>query len=230
MKSCGLTIIAGILCVLLATSASAQDDKRATREREALRRTQQALRSAQEQQTTLQREKAALAAEKEKLNEAVQRNGAQLGAAQAQAGRSRSELAQARAELEQSRSELETLRKSSTTQQQSLQTHGDELAQQLQQTQRLLAERSQALSSVAVLLERSTLALTDAEAKNRQLYGIGLKLIDDYRGKGNDGGLAVRDPFFGLKQVQLEDRAEALRSELDALRLAHGLPPAAAPR
>jgi len=230
VKSRGLTIIACALCVLMAAPAGAQDDKRAAREREALRRTQQALRSAQEQQTTLQREKAALAAEKEKLDEAIKRNGAQLGAAQAQAGRSRSELAQVRAELEQLRGELEALRKSGATQQQALQTRGDELARQLQQTQRLLAERTQALSSVAVLLERSTLALTDAEAKNRQLYGIGLKMIDDYRGKGNDAAFAVRDPFFGLKQVQLEDRAEALRSELDALRLAHGLPPAAPPR
>jgi chromosome segregation ATPase len=230
MKSRGLTIIAGALCVLLASAASGQDDKRATREREALRRAQQALRGAQEQQTTLQREKAALAAEQEKLVEAAKRNGAQLGAAQAQAGRSRAELTRVRAELETLRGELETLRSTSTAQQQALQARGDEQAQQLQQAQRLLAERAQALSAVAQLLERSTTSLADAEAKNRQLHAIGLKVIDDYRGKGGDGSPGVRDPFFGLKQVQLEDRAEALRTELDALRVAHGLPAAAAPR
>ncbi len=230
MKSPWLTILAGVVCVCLVAPAQAQDDKRATREREALRRTQQALRTAQEQQSTLLREKAALAAEKDKLDQAAKRNGAQLGAAQSMANRSRNELAQARVELDTLRTELETLRKTSTTQQQLLQTRSDEQAQQLQQAQRLLAERVQALSAVARLLESSTRSLADAEAKNRQLYTIGLTLVDEHRGRNPDGSSSLVDPFFGLKQVQLEDRAEALRSELDALRLAHGLPPAAVPR
>ncbi|MDP1791140.1 MAG: hypothetical protein Q8L12_11240, partial [Methylibium sp.] len=48
--------------VLLSTGpAHAQDDKKAGREKEALRHTQQALRTAQERQSALEREKAALA-------------------------------------------------------------------------------------------------------------------------------------------------------------------------
>lgn len=215
MSSHRTRLFVALLGLALAGGSLAQDDKRASREREALRRTQQALRSAQEQQATLQREKAALAAEKDKLDDAAKKASAQLGSAQAQAGRARGELAKTEAELAQVRGELEMLKTASAGREQALQTRVDELTIALREHQRLLAERSQTVSTVTTLLQRSTEALAGAESKNRELYGIGRQLLDAYRRGGGEG-------VFGLDAVKLENEAEALRTEIEARRLVSG--------
>lgn len=202
--------------LLLAAGVHAQDDKHAAREREALRRAQQALRSAQEQQATLRHEKAALSAERDKLDEAARRSASQLVNARAEATRLRTERARAETEREQLRAELEVQRSAGAGREQALQVRGEELARALQDTRRLLAERTQSLAAVRSLLERSTAALVDAEAKNRELYAIGNKLVDELRERGAPEGL------FGFDRVRLENRAESLRSEIDAQRLTGG--------
>lgn len=215
MSSHRTRLLVALLGLALAGASMAQDDKRASREREALRRTQQALRSAQEQQATLLREKAALAAEKEQLDVAAKKASAQLGSAQAQAGRARGELAKTEAELAQLRGELEALKNAGAGREQALQTRVETLTTSLQESQRLLAERSQTVSTVTMLLQRSSEALAGAEAKNRELYGIGRRLLEVYRRGGGEG-------VFGLDAVKLENEAEALRSEIEAQRLVSG--------
>lgn len=202
-----------VAALLVGAGVHAQDNTKASREREALRRAQQALRSAQEQQSALQREKAALAAERDKLDESARRSAAQLGSAQAQAARQRSELVRLQAEHDRLKTELDELRQASAAREQALQARQDELAKALQDSQALLAERTQSIAAVRGLLERSTGALADAEAKNRELYTLGRRLLDELRERGAPAGL------FGFDQVKLENRAEALRDEIEAQRL-----------
>lgn len=208
-------LLVALLGLVLAGASLAQDDKRSSREREALRRTQQALRSAQAQQATLEREKAALAAEKDKLDDAAKKASAQLGSAQAQAGRARGELAKTESELALVRAELEALKSTSAGREQTLQSRVEELSTALREHQRLLAERSQTVTTVTTLLQRSTQSLANAEAKNRELYGIGRQLLEAHRRAGGEG-------VFGLDAVKLENEAEALRTEIEARRLVSG--------
>lgn len=202
-----------VAAFVAATPLQAQENNRASREREALRRAQQALRSAQEQQSALQREKAALAAERDKLDEAARRNAAQLGSAQAQASRTRGELQRVEAERDRLKTELEELRSASAGREQAWQARQQELETALREARALLAERTQTVTTVRGLLERSTAALADAEGKNGELYAIGRRLLDELRERGAGTGL------LGLEQVKLENRAEALRTEIEAQRL-----------
>ena len=207
------------LTLWAAGPAVAQDDKRASREREALRRAQQALRSAQEQQATLLREKEALSADKARLDEEGKRAQAALGAARAQAGRARTEQTKLEAEREQLRAELDTLRGTLAARDQALaaaQSRQDELGRALQDAQRIGAERTQTARNVTTLLERATARLADAEGRNRQLYDVGLKMLEELRARGGGTG------FIGFDAVRLENHAEALRSELEAHRLVGG--------
>lgn len=204
------------LVLLSAGPAHAQDDKKAGREKEALRRTQQALRTAQERQSALEREKAALAL---KLDAESRKAETEVAGAQRAARASRSSLASAQAEISGLRSELDTLRSRSDSDRQTLTAQNTQLTRSLQETQQLLAERTQTATTLARLLDRSTQALANAEQKNRDLYATGRSLLDRYRGKSAGDVLVQREPLFGLAEVTLENEAEALRTQLELHRL-----------
>lgn len=208
-------VLAG-LCLAWPAVAPAQDDKRASREREALRRAQQALRSAQEQQAALVREKDALGTQKALLDQQARQAQAQLGAARALASKVRNDLQAAQAERDQLRAELDALRHTLATRDQAAQAaqvRQAETAQALQDAQRQIAERTQTIQAISTLLERATTRLAEAEAKNQQLHGQGLAMIEELRARG--GGPS----FIGFESVRLENHAESLRSQLDAQRL-----------
>ena len=99
-----------------------------------------------------------------------------------------------------------------------MQERNEDLARQLAQAQQLLAERTATVTSLSRLLARSTQSLAGAEQKNRELYAIGLRLIDRYRNKTAADAQAQREPFFGLREVQLENQAEELRTEIESQR------------
>jgi hypothetical protein len=61
--------------------------------------------------------------------------------------------------------------------------------------------------------------LVAAEKANREMHALGLHLIDQMRGKSSAGALTVIDPVLGLGQVKLENTAEQLRDQLDALKV-----------
>ena len=221
---------AGILAMALtlaflssARPAAAEDDKRATREREALRRSQLALRSAQESQAALQRDKAGLVLERDKLDAESKRTGKALEGAQAQSRQARGDLARAQAALAAAQAELEKAREESQRARTTLQTRLDELERGLADARRQLAERTASNTTIAALLARSTEALTDAERRNRELYSLGRKLLDELRGEA--GGL--REPFLQLGRIENENRAEELRSQIDKQQIV--MPPAEVP-
>lgn len=209
---------AALAAVLLALSwpALAQSDgKRASQEREALRRAQAALKLSQEQQSTLSREKADLATEKDKASAAARHSEAQLAGVRGEVVRLRADLARVTAELEQAKADAaqETV---------AAQSRAETQAGKLASVQAQLNEKAQTLSSVVALLERSTQSLAAAEKTNREMQQLGLQLVAQLRqGQAAQGGAAT-DALLGFDQIKLENSAEQWRDQLDALKLARG--------
>lgn len=83
------------------------------------------------------------------------------------------------------------------------------------------ASRQQANQALSQLLERSTQALSDAEAKNHKLYALGQELTQLYIGRSRLDTALQQDPVLGLTAVRFEDQAEKLRAELAAQRVAN---------
>lgn len=200
-----------LLAASLALGAQAQDAK-VSKEREALRRAQSALRAAQEQQGALQADKAKAEAE--------------AAAAQKDAASAKAQIAGTAAKLKAREAELDALRAQLQAAKQA-QQQGEAQAGERQQAleQQLLAARQEAASrqqanlALTQLLERSTTALADAEAKNRQLYALGQDLVQRYTGRSTLDKVMQQDPVLGLTAIRLEDQAEKLRAELAAQRV-----------
>lgn len=200
------------LACLLAASLSIQaQEAKPSKEREALRRAQAALRAAQEQQATLQADKA--------------RSDAEAATAQRAAASARSQAAGSAARLKARESELQALRsqlQAGEDARRQAETRAAEAEQACQQdllaARQDLAARQQANQALVQLLERSTRALADAEARNRQLYTVGQDLVQRALGRSPLDTAALQEPLLGLAAVRAEDEAEKLRAELAALR------------
>lgn len=204
-----LLAIAMALCV---TPAVAQQDARVSREREALRRAQAALKSAQEQQAALSKEKAELVDEKARGAEALRRADAQLGSARAEAARQQARGSQLFAQFESLRAEVALAKESAAK-------NADDAARRLSAAERVIAERTQTAASLATLLERSTNALAAAEEANKRMYEFGRNMIEQYRQSTPPDVFAGSDSVLGFAAVRRENRAEELRSQLEATRL-----------
>jgi len=204
-----LTLLTLLLAVAL--GAGAQDNK-TSKEREALRRSQAALRAAQEQLATLQADKAKADAELQSARKEAQ-------GAKAQIAGNTARIKARDDELDGLRRQLEAARKSQQDGQALAAEREAELQKQLMAARQDSAARLQANQTLAQLLERSTQALADAEAKNRQLYDLGQQLVARWRGRSTLDKALLEDPVLGLTAVRFEDQAEALRAQLEAARL-----------
>jgi len=203
--------IALLAVASLAAQAQAQDAK-PSKEREALRRAQAALRAAQEQQSTLQADKARAEADAATVKKDAL-------AARAQIAGSAARLKAREAELEALRAQLQAAKEAQTQSDAKAVEREQALQQQLLALRQESGERQQANQALTRLLERSTQALADAEAKNRQLYAIGQDLVQRYTGRSPLDTALQQDPLLGLAAVRFEDQAEKLRAALDANRL-----------
>ncbi len=200
------------LALLLVASLGAQaQDAKVSKEREALRRAQSALRAAQEQQSTLQADKA--------------RAETEAAAARQDAASARTRIASTVAQLKAHNAELAALRgqlQAARDAQQQADARAAERERELQQrvaaAEREAAARQTANQSLTRLLERSTQALAEADARNHRLYALGKELIDRQAGRSDLDRVLQRDPVFGLVAVRSEDEAEKLRAALEAQR------------
>lgn len=200
-----------LACAVMGSGAQAQEDKKAGREREMLRRAQQALKQGEEQRAALQAEKSALeeklkaaSAKADKLADAEQK----LAAAQRRAGG-------LEAELSRSRSAGADLEK--------------KLAEAGARFARLSQEHTEALRTIAsrdsqVKLQQGTLTqvrgeIAACEDKNAKLYGFGTELIGRYRDKSPFEAIRQAEPLTGLKQAQMDNLMEEYRDKLDAQRI-----------
>jgi capsule polysaccharide export protein KpsE/RkpR len=198
-----------------------QQDTKTSREREALRRSQGALHESQERESVLVKEKADLLAERVKHEDELQRAGSQLGRVRSDAAHSQSRAVQLAAELEAlkvaSMGERARIEESAVKQAQTS-------AERVAKAERLLAERTQAVSSLTGLLERAMHALTQAEEANRKLYAFGKDMIDQYRAAAPPENFLASESVIGFGTVRRENRAETLRSQVEAARVSASAP------
>lgn len=204
------SVIAALLALFVMSVpvwAQGAEGSKGNREREALRRVQQALREAQAEQSTLQQDKTQLVAEKERLlqekrtlDETVQRTAARAGSAAAQAKAAQQRVAQLEGELASAREALAAM------------------TAQNEANLRQLAETRQTLGSVRTLLERSTQDQKLLQARNEQLFKLGVSVVDVYRSRSPADALARQEPVLGFGRVTLENVAELWLDRLEAAR------------
>lgn len=213
--------LAGLFASLAIAMAGANplpsfaQDKRADAMREQVRRLQQAQKKAEAERAALVEEKEALAKDKTAAEDALRK------AAGEGAGVKRS-LAAARQDQERLRREVEARTKEAA-----------ELAERVSAVEARLADSDNALRStqqklnlaeteragLAVALGKQRDATQSCEAKNAKLFEFGNELIDRYQAKGFWSTLVQKEPFTGIKRVEIENLMEEYREKLAEQRL-----------
>jgi chromosome segregation ATPase len=200
--------LALLLCLAGVSIHAEAADKKASREREALRRVQQQLSQMQGELATLQEEKARLAADLEKSQASSKEIEGKVAGLQRGLGSSKQQLSAVSKELTLAKEELGTT------------------AQQLAETRKALSETTQALQqteaekrNLEAIKVRTERDVASCERKNLELYQVGRSLMSRYEHKTCGETLAQKEPFTGLKRVETENLLEEYRDKLDEQRL-----------
>ncbi|HEX5373992.1 MAG TPA: hypothetical protein VFW84_14795 [Aquabacterium sp.] len=212
---CVIAVLMAWLVMSGTAWAQGAEGAKGNREREALRRVQQSLREAQAEQATLQQDKTQLTAEKDRLlqekrtlDETLQRTAARAGSAAAQARAAQQRAEQVEAELASARQALAAM------------------TAQNEEHARQLADARQTLGTVRTLLERSTQDQKMLQARNEQLYALGVSVVELYRSRSPADTLARQEPLLGFGRVTLENVAELWLDRLEAARWSQPTDPA----
>ena len=215
-RGCRLLVSVAWLVMSLATATVHADDagKQASRDREMTRRAQQAQRKAEE-------EKAALLQEKQKLEADAGEAKAQLGKATAVVTQERRRVVELQANLnaagkarDQLQQEKDALAARVADLDLKLKQTGDELGR----TKATLASTQTDLGARSDLVTRMTAANQSCEDRNLKLYGVATELIGKYRSQGVFDTLRRKEPFTGLRKVEVENLLEAYQDRADAAR------------
>ena len=193
-----------LLCMSGAAMHAEASDKKASREREALRRAQQQLSQVQGEMTTLEQERGQLMADLEQ--------------AKASSSSIESKAARLQHGLNTSKQQLSALAQELVLVKEDLVTTSAQLAE----TRKTLADTTQGLQQtkaekhhLEVTQERNERELASCERKNVALYSVGRSLMDRFESKACGETLAQKEPFTGLKQVETENLLEEYRDKLD---------------
>lgn len=204
-----------LLMAFVSPLVQADAERRASRERELLRRVQGQLQQAQAQLGTLEQEKARLAqslSEAEKARNAVQGRVARLNREVAQERQQREALQK---DLDLARQEAAQLRTQLAQERERLAGTQGSLAETQARLRDTEAER-QGLERAKARLERE---LAASEERNRALYALGRELMVRFENKTCGEILAEKEPFTGLRRVQTENLLEYYRDKLDEHKL-----------
>ncbi len=206
----------GLLCSL-GLPAEAQQDPRAQREREALRRAQATLQQTQTERDGLRAERDTALKDTAAAGIATQAQAARASQAQRDAASLRKALETLRAEQGVERAQaaeaLAEARSVSADREQGLQ-------RQLLALRRERDERTQSNGALTTLLTQATATSTDLHQRNTRLHELGLEAVERYRAKSPAERALQGDPFIGITAVRIENVAEELRSRIDAQRVA----------
>lgn len=212
----GISICRFLLVLALAGSmpfAHAQEDKKASREREALKRAQQALRQSEDENAALKTEKAAL---EQKLAAATAAAG-KLPAAEQEAkaaGQRAGGLARELTQAKQGGTELQAKLDDTAAK---LVKLGQEHTEAL----RTIASRDSQIKQQQNTLMQTRGEITACEDKNLKLYTYGDELAQRYRQKSAFDALRQAEPFTGLEQARIDNVIEEYRDKLDAQKIRH---------
>lgn len=204
----GALSLALLLCMAGVTPHADASDKKASREREALRRVQQQLSQVQGDLAAAEQEKTRLAADLEKAQASSKAEEGKTARLQQGLGTSKQQLASVSNELARTKEELTTM------------------AQQLSETRKTLAETTQILQQTEAEKRRletvkvsNEHAIAACEHKNLALYEVGRSLMDRFEHKTCGEILAEKEPFTGIRKVETENLMEEYRDKLDDQKL-----------
>ncbi|MBI3433129.1 MAG: hypothetical protein HY018_13075 [Hydrogenophilales bacterium] len=197
-----------LLCMAVVAPHAEASDKKASREREALRRVQQQLSQAQGDLAAAEQEKTRLTADLEKAQASSKAEEGKVASLQHGLGTSKQQLASVSNELAQVKGTL------ATTAQQLAETRKTlaETAQTLQQTE----SEKRRLETVKASNERD---IASCEHKNLALYEVGRSLMDRFEHKSCGEILSEKEPFTGIRKVETENLMEEYRDKLDEQKL-----------
>jgi chromosome segregation ATPase len=197
-----------LLCLAVVAPHAEASDRKASREREALRRVQQQLSQAQGDLASAEQEKARLAADLEKAQAASKAEEGKVARLQQGLGANKQQLTAASSELAQVKETLATT------------------AQELAETRKTLAETTQTLQQTEAEKRRLETVkasnerdIAACEHKNLALYEVGRSLMDRFEHKSCGEILAEKEPFTGIRKVETENLLEEYRDKLDEQKL-----------
>ena len=203
-----------VLLALMSHSVFAQD-KRAEREREALRRAQQQAQQMQKEKADLEGKLASIEQEKTTL-------GAERSKLSAQVGTAQKRLKEETLKTEQLQKALDVLTAEKTTLTAQLQEStqrttelGGKLAVSDRDLRQALSEKRQ-LQMVVAQRDKTLASYLES---NRQLYQAGRKVIDQCKDQSAASTLLRLEPFTGLHLVEVETRLEKQRDALDSFKI-----------
>lgn len=229
-----------LLGVALGNAAQGQD-KRAAREREAMRRSQQQVQQLRQEKGALEerlaalgRENADLAQDRKRLSEQV---AGALSRARSESANGR-QLAQALEEMTSQKQVVDREKRVVEAQKQVVERERQTLQNLKTDLERRLAElgvRQTATEAelARVLAEKKALDASlqarvqqvgSCEDKNVLLYGVGRDLIEQCRDRSRTAALLRLEPITGLGRVAIENLLEEYRDKLDAQRLPPRMP------
>jgi chromosome segregation ATPase len=208
-----------MVALMFAAATPLQAQEAASREREALRRARAELRTAQDeaqrqQQLAAQAEadKAKLARERDSVYREARLLRQKIAAADIKGQSLETELTRLRTEVSDRQHASDDAAREAGLRQ-------TEAARQLAALNAEIVERKSTSAALTTALERSTQALADAEAANRELYRVAQRAIDRYHGKSPLTSAKLADPVLGLAAVSAENESEALRIDAEKSRL-----------
>jgi chromosome segregation ATPase len=204
-----------LIALSVAGAAGAASDRKANREREALRRAQMQLQQTESKLGEVEREKARLGRELEEATKAQQAAREETAALGRELQRAREQGRAAGQELEGVRQSLATTREQLTDSQRQL----AEAHRALAETRRTLEQTQGEARGLEAVKTRRERELALCEDNNRKLYELGRELMVLYERQGVGDVLARREPFTGLRQVEVENLMEAYRDKLDEQKL-----------
>lgn len=191
------------------------EDKRASREREALQRARQQVQQLGQEKAALaeklagfEQEKAALALEKDKLASKIQDAETRASGE----GRKRTQL---QATLDAVSREKQALLEQKNDLEKRL---ADMTAKQTNTARELAATQTQKQQADATAESRGG-QIANCEDKNMKLYQHGRELIEQCRDRSKTDALLRLEPFTGIKRVEIENLLESYRDKLDAQKL-----------
>jgi len=196
MRTRPLGLLLGVaLAAALPWPVRAQSSTEA-RLRDALRTTTQQLREAEDERARLRASEASLREELEKAHA----QGAAAAAAPRRSRASERELEELKGKLDEANRKLAAQDAKATASAAECDSRVMEAGQ----------KRDQAQGELADLRKR----LAEAVAKNARMYAVGKEIIDWLSSKGFATALAAREPFLGLKRVELENAAQDYQDKL----------------
>jgi uncharacterized protein YjhX (UPF0386 family) len=209
MNDLKFLLMALMLATALTSVSEAADDKRAARDREAIRRAQAALRAAEEEKVGLARQ---LAEAEQRSNDALGKVGySQRAFANAQKRISELEAVQqaTRVEGEATLAQFEALKRDHTS-----------LEAREKAAVAALAQRDRELKDLQVASSRQLKENGLCAERNIRLYGIGREILERYQKKTCLDAALQSDPFTRIKQVEMENLIEDYIDKLGDQRIA----------